>query len=138
MEEFAPVGVPATAKVEVEFNAARFIVFSVFRVTDDLGCMQIHLLKSKIHRACVTGASVDYEGSLAIDADLMDRVGLYPYERILCGNMANGERFETYAIPGKRGSGAIVLNGATARLGKAGDRLTIMSFTEVDERRAKT
>jgi aspartate 1-decarboxylase len=99
--------------------------------------MQIHLLKSKIHRACVTGASVDYEGSLAIDADLMDRVGLYPYERILCGNMANGERFETYAIPGKRGSGEIVLNGATARLGKPGNRLTIMSYTEVEEKAAR-
>ena len=99
--------------------------------------MQIHLLKSKIHRACVTAANVDYEGSLTIDRVLMEKVGLHPYERILCGNMANGERFETYAIPGERGSGAIVLNGATARLGKAGDRLTIMSFTEVEERRAK-
>jgi aspartate 1-decarboxylase len=99
--------------------------------------MQIHLLKSKIHRACVTGASVDYEGSLAIDADLMDRVGLYPYERILCGNMANGERFETYAIPGQRGSGEIMLNGATARLGKPGNLLTIMSYTEIGERAAR-
>jgi len=100
--------------------------------------MQIHLLKSKIHRAGVTAANVDYEGSLTIDQDLMEKAGLCPYERILCGNIANGERFETYAIPGERGSGAIVLNGATARLGKVGDRLTIMSFTEVDERRAKT
>jgi aspartate 1-decarboxylase len=99
--------------------------------------MQIHLLKSKIHRASVTAASVDYEGSLAIDADLMDRVGLFPYERILCGNMANGERFETYAIPGERGSGAIILNGATARLGKPGDLLTIMSYTEVEAQAAK-
>ncbi len=100
--------------------------------------MQIHLLKSKIHRACVTGANVDYEGSLTIDRFLMEKAGLYPYEHILCGNMANGERFETYAIPGERGSGVIILNGATARLGKAGDRLTIMSFTQVEERRAKT
>jgi len=99
--------------------------------------MQIHLLKSKIHRACVTGASVHYEGSLAIDADLMAQVGLYPYERILCGNMANGERFETYAIPGKRGSGEIVLNGATARLGKPGNLLTIMSYTQVEARLAR-
>lgn len=98
--------------------------------------MLIHLLKSKIHRACVTGASVDYEGSLAIDSTLMAGVGLMPYERILCGNMANGERFETYAIPGKPGSGEIVLNGATARLGKPGDLLTIMSFTEVPVRQA--
>jgi aspartate 1-decarboxylase len=67
----------------------------------------------------------------------MDQVGLYPYERILCGNMANGERFETYAIPGKRGSGEIVLNGATARLGEPGNRLTIMSYTQVEARLAR-
>ena len=98
--------------------------------------MQIHLLKSKIHRACVTGASMHYEGSLGIDADLMDQVGLCRYERILCGNIANGERFETYAIPAPRGSGAILLNGATARLGQPGDRLTIMSYAVVNVRRA--
>lgn len=94
--------------------------------------MQVHLLKSKIHRAQVTGAHVDYEGSLTIAADLMDKVGLFPYERILCSNLANGQRFETYAIPGERGSGSIVLNGATAHLGKPGDRITIMSYTAVD------
>jgi aspartate 1-decarboxylase len=93
----------------------------------------IHLLKSKIHRARVTASSLHYEGSLGIDRDLMEAVGLHPYERILCGNMANGERFETYAIPSRRGSGAIVLNGATARLGKVGDILTIMAYTETDE-----
>ena len=100
--------------------------------------MLVHVLKSKIHRARVTAANVDYEGSLGIARDLMDKVGLLPFEKILCGNMANGERFETYAIPGECGSGAIVLNGATARLGKCGDRLTIMSFTEVEASRAKT
>ncbi len=94
--------------------------------------MQIHLLKSKIHRAQVTNANVEYEGSLTIDLNLMDKAGLQSFERILCSNMANGERFETYAIPGPRGSGAIVLNGAAAHLGKAGDRLTIMSFAAVD------
>ena len=67
----------------------------------------------------------------------MELAGLWPYERILCGNLANGERFETYVIPGEHGSGAIVLNGATARLGKVGDRLTIMSFTVVDPALAK-
>lgn len=95
--------------------------------------MLIHLLKSKIHRARVTGASLDYEGSLTIDEDLMEKVGLRRFERILCSNLANGERFETYAIPGARASGAIELNGATAHLGQIGDRLTIMSYTEVDE-----
>ena len=94
--------------------------------------MQVHVLKSKIHRAQVTAGNVNYEGSLGIARDLMDKVGLLPYEKILCGNMANGERFETYAIAAAAGSGQIILNGATARLGKPGDRLTIMSFTEVD------
>src|SRR5512133_993489 len=100
--------------------------------------MLVHLLKSKIHRAQVTAANLDYEGSLTIDRDLMDRIGLYPYERILCSNMANAARFETYAIPGDRGSGQIILNGAAAHLGKPGDRLTIMSFTEVEDKEAKT
>lgn len=94
--------------------------------------MLVHLLKSKIHRAAVTAASLDYEGSLTIAVDLMDQVGFLPYERVLCSNLANGQRFETYLIPGEPGSGAIILNGATAHLGKVGDRLTIMSYTEVD------
>ena len=100
--------------------------------------MLVHVLKSKIHRAQVTAGDVNYEGSLGIARDLMDKVGLLPYERILCGNMANGERFETYAIPAEPGSGQIVLNGATARLGKPGDRLTILSFTEVEASEAKS
>ena len=99
--------------------------------------MQFYMLKSKIHRATVTGGHVNYEGSLTIATDLMDKVGLAPFERILCSNTANGNRFETYAIPGKRGSGEIVLNGAAARLGKRGDRLTIMSFTTVSQAKAK-
>jgi aspartate 1-decarboxylase len=96
----------------------------------------INLLKSKIHRATVTGGDVNYEGSLTIAADLMAKVGLLPYERILCGNMANGQRFETYAIPGKRGSGEIILNGAVAHLGKKGDLITIMSFAAVSKKKA--
>lgn len=99
--------------------------------------MLVHLLKSKLHRAQVTDGNLNYEGSLTIDRDLMDRVGLLPYERILCSNTANAARFETYAIPGERGSGAIILNGAAAHLGKPGDRLTIMSFTEVEGAEAK-
>lgn len=99
--------------------------------------MQVHLLKSKVHRAQVTAANVNYEGSLTIARDLMDQVGLLPYEKILCGNLANGERFETYAIPGERGSGAIIMNGAVAHLGKIGDRLTIMSYTWIEEAAAK-
>jgi len=92
--------------------------------------MHLTLLKSKIHRAAVTAASLHYEGSLTIASDLAERVGLLPYEKILVGNMANGARFETYVIYGKSGSGEIQLNGATAHLGKIGDRLTIMNFAQ--------
>ena len=90
--------------------------------------MEFTLLKSKIHRAAVTGASVDYEGSLTISSDLAELVGLLEYEKILVGNLTNGERFETYAIYGEAQRGIIELNGATAHLGKIGDRITIMSF----------
>src|SRR5436190_1921747 len=100
--------------------------------------MLVHLLKSKLHRAEVTAANLEYEGSMSIDRDLMDKAGLLPYERILCSNMTNAARFETYAIPAERGSGQIVLNGAAAHLGKPGDRLTIMSFTQVDSAQAKS
>jgi aspartate 1-decarboxylase len=98
--------------------------------------MQICLLKSKIHRAFITASDLNYEGSLAIDRDFMDLAGLLPFERILCGNMANGNRFETYAIPAPRGSRAIILNGAVAHLGKVGDRLTIMSFAWLPQGKA--
>ncbi len=94
-------------------------------------------MKSKLHRAEVSGASLHYEGSITIDEDLMDRSGLVRYERVLCGNMSNGSRFETYVIPGPRGSGAIELNGATARLGQRGDLLTIMAFAEVEADQAR-
>jgi aspartate 1-decarboxylase len=90
--------------------------------------MLLTLLKSKIHRATVTGSSLDYEGSLTVSADLAELVGLVPYEKILVSNLRNGERFETYAIYGPARRGIIELNGATAHLGKIGDRLTIMSF----------
>lgn len=99
--------------------------------------MLIELLKSKIHRAQVTAASLEYEGSLTIDQNFMDQVGLRVYEKILCSNLANGARFETYAIPGKRGAGEIILNGATALLGKPGDRIIIMSFAEVEDAKAE-
>ena len=94
--------------------------------------MQIHLLKSKIHLARVTQAALEYEGSITLAADLMDQAGMVPYERVLVGNMSNGQRFETYAIRGEPGSGSIILNGATARLGQPGDKLTIMTYALVD------
>ena len=78
--------------------------------------------------AKVTEVKPDYEGSLVIDSDLMDAVKLMPYEKILVSNMENTNRFETYAIPGRPGSGMICLNGPAARLGAAGDRLVIFSF----------
>jgi aspartate 1-decarboxylase len=90
--------------------------------------MHLTLLKSKIHRATVTGASLHYEGSMTISSDLAEQVGLLPYEKILIGNMGNGERFETYVIYGEPGAGIVQLNGATAHLGKIGDRITIMNF----------
>jgi aspartate 1-decarboxylase len=89
------------------------------------------LLKSKLHRATVTGSSLHYEGSLTVSEDLARLAGFLQYERILVGNIANGERFETYLIYGQSGAKIIELNGATAHLGKIGDRLTIMSFAQV-------
>jgi aspartate 1-decarboxylase len=90
--------------------------------------VELSLLKSKIHGACVTGADATYEGSVTVSADLAELVGLEEYERILVSNLTTGERFESYIVYGIRNAGAIQLNGATARLGKPGDRLTIMSF----------
>ena len=95
--------------------------------------MLITMVKSKLHRAEVTDRSLNYEGSLAIAADLMEAADLHPYEKILVGNMANGQRFETYAIEAPAGSGTISLNGATAHLGQKGDLLTIMSFGHFSE-----
>jgi aspartate 1-decarboxylase len=99
--------------------------------------MQVEMLKSKIHRAQITGGNLNYEGSLTIDSALMEKAGLLRHEKILASNLANGHRFETYAIPGEAGSGAIILNGATTHLGKPGDRLTIMSFAWLDAEEAK-
>lgn len=96
--------------------------------------MLVEMLKSKILRAETTDARIDYEGSLAIDLDLMDKVGMLPYEKILVGNISNGKRFETYAIPAPRGSGTFSVRGAAAHLGNVGDLLVIMSFAQVDER----
>ncbi len=99
--------------------------------------MLVQVLKSKILRAETTDARIDYEGSLAIDEDLMDKVGMYCYEKILVGNISNGERFETYAIPAARGSGTFSIRGAAAHLGNVGDLLVIMSFALVDGSDAK-
>ena len=95
--------------------------------------MQRTFLRSKIHRAHVTDANVDYEGSITIDEALMDAAGILEYEKVLIGNIRNGNRFETYAIKGKRNSGTVCLNGATAHLGKIGDIITIFTFVQLEE-----
>ena len=93
--------------------------------------MTVQLLKAKLHRIRVTAADLDYEGSLTLDPDDMEAVGILPYERILCADVENGNRFETYAIAGRRGSHVCCLNGAAAHKGKVGDRLIVMSFAQV-------
>ena len=93
--------------------------------------MEIEVLKAKLHRIRVTEACLDYEGSLTLDPDDMEAVGILPYEKILCADVENGNRFETYAIAGARGSGVCCLNGAAARLGKVGDRLIVMAFARM-------
>jgi len=88
----------------------------------------VQLLKAKVHRARVTSTSQHYEGSLTLDVEYMEKAGFLPHEKILVGNIYNGNRFETYVIPGERGSRTVQLNGATAHLGDTGDALTIMTF----------
>jgi aspartate 1-decarboxylase len=98
--------------------------------------MDVFLLKSKIHQAAVTGVNMDYEGSIVVDAALMEEVRLYPNEKVLVANIATGDRFETYVIPGEAGSRSIELNGATARLGQTGDRVIIFAFAKIAESEA--
>jgi len=85
-------------------------------------------LKAKIHRATVTDSHLDYDGSLSIDAELMETAGIAPNERVHVYNITNGVRFETYAIKGERGSRQIELNGAAARTGHPGDRIIIVTY----------
>ena|SRR5205823_2747721 len=91
------------------------------------------MCKSKIHRATVTEACLEYEGSITVDALLLEAADVRPYEMVQVLNINNGQRFETYAIPGKRDSGAICLNGAAARLGARGDKVIIMSTSWIPE-----
>lgn len=90
--------------------------------------MQLKVLKSKLHMAAVSGSHLNYHGSLTIDPELMEAVGIHPYESILVSNVSTGDRAETYAIPGVRGAGQVELNGAMARIGTVGDRLIVMAF----------
>ena len=90
--------------------------------------MQHVLLKSKIHRACVTVADVDYEGSIEIPSDLMEAAGIWEGERLLVTSASKGGRLETYAQAGEPGTGKIIMNGGAAHIIKAGERITIMAF----------
>lgn len=91
------------------------------------------MCKSKIHRATITEANLDYEGSITIDEVLLKEADIVPYEMVQVLNLNNAQRFETYAIPGRRGSGMICLNGAAARLGVVKDKVIIISAAMVDE-----
>lgn len=94
------------------------------------------MLKSKIHRATVTRTDLDYEGSITIDAALMEAAGLLPYEAVWIWNIHNGERFETYVLTGSRESGEIGLNGAAARKAQPGDLVIISAFSWMKEQDA--
>jgi aspartate 1-decarboxylase len=91
------------------------------------------MLKSKIHRAFVTDSNLNYQGSITIDKDLMEAADMKHYEQVAVVNINNGARFETYVMEGVRGSGAMVLNGAAARLVHQGDRIIVFSYVSVDE-----
>ncbi len=100
--------------------------------------MFVHIVKSKIHRVSVTEANLNYIGSITIDEDLMDAANLIANEKVTIVNNNNGERFETYVIPGKRNSGVICLNGAAARLVQPGDIVIIMAYAMMEMEEART
>jgi len=91
------------------------------------------ILKAKIHMATVTESNLEYEGSITVDEQLLREAGILPYELVMVSNLNNGERFETYAIPGEHGSGKVCLNGPTARKGLVGDRIIIFSYGYFEE-----
>jgi aspartate 1-decarboxylase len=96
------------------------------------------MLRSKIHRATVTDSNLEYEGSLTIDPLLLDAASILPYEQVSVSNLNNGERFETYVIPGKRGAGEMVLNGPTARKGVKGDKVIVFCYEYFNEEELKS
>ena len=98
--------------------------------------MLIEICKSKIHRATITDANINYMGSITIDAELMRLADLVPYEKVQVANISNGERFETYVIEGRAGSGDIALNGAAARKGSPGDLIIIIAYGQIDKAEA--
>lgn len=99
--------------------------------------MNLEILKSKIHRVTVTEANLNYIGSITIDRDLMDAANIFEGERVYIVDNNNGERFDTYAIPGERGSGVICLNGAAARRVHTGDIVIIMAYASMTPEEAR-
>ncbi len=100
--------------------------------------MERIFFKSKIHRATVTEANLNYEGSITIDSDLMIAADILPYEKVDVVNISTGDRFTTYALLGKKGSGEICLNGGAARLGHVGDLLIIISYVHLEKKELDT
>lgn len=100
--------------------------------------MQRTMLKSKIHRATVTDANLEYEGSITIDRDLLRKADIWPHERVEVYNIDNGARFATYAIEGESGSGVVCINGAAAHLAKPGHKVIIASYVALEEREIQT
>ncbi len=99
--------------------------------------MQIELLKSKIHRATVVQAELNYVGSITVDEELLEKSGICEYEKVQIVDVDNGSRFEIYTIAGERGSGMICLNGAAARCVCVGDKIIIMAYAQLDAEEAK-
>ena len=99
--------------------------------------MQIQILKSKIHRAVITEANLNYAGSLTLDEDLMDAANMIANEKVQIVNVNNGERLETYIIKGQRGSGVVCLNGPAARKGATGDVVIVITYASMDFEEAK-
>jgi len=95
-----------------------------------------HFLKSKIHRATVTEAKLEYEGSITVDGALMEAAGIVPWEQVQVYNISNGERFTTYAIQGRPGEGTICVNGAAARLANPGDKVIIVTYAMLSDKEA--
>ncbi len=96
--------------------------------------MQRIMLKSKIHRATLTGTDLDYEGSITVDPILLEAANILPHEQVQVLNLNNGARLTTYAIEGERGSGVMLLNGPAARLGMVGDLVVVLTFANVEEK----
>lgn len=95
------------------------------------------ILRTKIHIATVTESNLSYEGSITIDETILKKAGILPYEQVMISNLNNGERFETYAIPGEKGSGEICLNGPTARKGVVGDKIIIFCYNYFEDGEVK-